>query len=386
MIINLITYTGLLMLALGGGAIFHIIFFYEKSLPIFNKFFTKNLHLREQKGISANPLISILMCAYNEESVLEAKIENLLSLTSKSVKHEILIYDDCSNDKTSAILNKLSAKITHIRGESRAGKSKGINTLAAKAKGELLIFTDANTMLKADVCEVAANAFHEDLTLGCLCGHIISTNASKSNIANIGVSYWDAEERLKEAETKYLGSTIVADGALFAIRAELFKPVPEYIIDDMYTSLRICCNHLRVVQSMNFIGFEKVAESIGDEFKRKRRIACRSWNCQKYLRHKILKLSFPLLYAYISHKFLRWFSFFWLLLFILGTTLTFFSLVGLTQIIISMILLVNLCLFAKKKFRKVLNKIKLVLSVQLGIIDSLRGKTYSTWSPPNTSR
>jgi hypothetical protein len=97
-----------------------------------------------------------------------------------------------------------------------------------------------------------------------------------------------------------------ADGALFAIRRRLHRPVPPHLIDDMYLSLGILCDGYRVVRAGDALAYEESVTSSVEEFRRKIRIACQALNVHHRIWPRLRRLSGPVVYMYVSHKLLRW--------------------------------------------------------------------------------
>jgi cellulose synthase/poly-beta-1,6-N-acetylglucosamine synthase-like glycosyltransferase len=257
--------------------------------------------------------ISIVFCAYNEAAVIESKLHNLLDLVDchPGWQIELLAYCDASTDGTARILQQYDDRVQVICGSVRRGKSHGMNMLLARATGDLVVFTDANVLLDRQVIPAFVRAF-ADPAIGVICGHLQYVN-NETATAGVGTDYWRMEEWIKQLETD-TGSTMGADGSIFAIRRKLWTPVPEDIIDDFYTSMRILCAGHRVVRCAGAIAYERSIDACDQEQARKTRIACRAYNCHRYLAADRRRLSWWNKYKYISHKWLRWQTFTWLML------------------------------------------------------------------------
>ncbi len=113
-----------------------------------------------------------------------------------------------------------------------------MNQLVAAAIHPIVVFTDANVLLDSRTLGAFEAAF-SDPDVGVACGHLVYVNEENATAA-VGTKYWQMEESIKQLETE-TGSAMGADGSLFAIRRELFATVPDDIIDDFYTSMRILC-------------------------------------------------------------------------------------------------------------------------------------------------
>jgi len=334
------------------------------------------------------PSVSICFCAYNEEKVIAEKIANLELMTKAyGGPSQILLYTDACADRTVEIARKVAVTARIFEGKERAGKSTGMNRLLSEATGDIVIFTDANVMLAEGTIDAFAAAFSVP-EIGCACGKLIYTNSGDSEVATVGSLYWKFEEFLKSLESS-TGSTMGADGSLFAIRRSLFRTVAPDIIDDMFTSLSILSDGWRVVTIPDAIAYEKSATSSSDEFRRKVRIACRCFNCHRQLRSRLRKMSLLNVYKYVSHKFIRW-----LIVYFLAAG---FVLVGIAAVLNSLLLAYLLALFAGvlllfvggvlfKPVRKLSEILVAFVAVGLGVFHSVRGLRYQTWKPPQSAR
>ncbi len=337
---------------------------------------------------AAKARVALCVCAYNEEKVIRAKAENMLSMRTAVPGLELLIYVDAASDRTADILSEYMGEITVIVSSARHGKTCGMNTLVQTSNAEFIVFSDANVIFAPDAIPRLLARF-VDPDVGCVCGHLVYTLADSSATAVTGSFYWRLEEAIKELETRS-GSTMGADGSIFAIRRALHRPPPPDIIDDMYVSLSVLCDGHRIVRANDAFAFEEATTKAGDEFRRKVRIACQAFNVHRLLRSRLAKL--PLLdrYKYASHKLLRWFAVY--LLTAAGLCL----MAGLVAIGAWLLLLIvvsaGVALLAAARFSptgppgKIVDIIAAFIATGLGILQSLRGKRFQVWTPPASAR
>ncbi|MFC1680712.1 glycosyltransferase [Pseudomonadota bacterium] len=345
--------------------------------------------MSEYDEVNSCAPVSIVFCAYNEAQVIEKKIQNLVEIISVDKNVEVLAFCDGSSDSTWELMEKYASKIKVFRSVERQGKSYGMNFLLEQAKGEVVVFTDANVLLDKGVPAVARSCL-SDPGIGCACGALTYINETESPTAKAGSLYWKLEEAIKKYETE-IGSTMGADGSIFAIKKRLFRTIPVDIIDDMFTSLSILIDGYRVVRCPQLKATEKMAVSTDDEFKRKIRIACRSFNCHRLLWKSIRKSFSTLnLYKYICHKLIRWFT---APILISAIFLGFvFSMLELGWEITSVILLcaIGLVSISWKLNLHILNIVLEIIvafvATFAGVIMSLNGKKYSIWEIAKSSR
>jgi len=348
--------------------------------------------LRPRPAATARPALPIpraalCVCAYNEERVIRAKADNMVSLRKAVPGLELLVYVDASSDRTAEILRDYE-EITVVVSPTRHGKTYGMNTLIQQTGADILVFSDANVMFAPDAVPRLLQRF-DDPEVGCVCGHLVYTRANDSATAVTGSLYWRLEEAIKELESRS-GSTMGADGSIFAIRRALHRPPPPDIIDDMYVSLSILCGGHRVVRAKDALAYEEAATHAGDEFRRKVRIACQAFNVHRLLRAELARLPLFDRYKYVSHKLLRWFAAYLLL----AAALCFaagLAVLGAWGLLMQCVMwgaafLVVARLSPAGLFGKVLGIATAFVATGLGVAQSLRGKRFQTWTPPASAR
>jgi len=332
--------------------------------------------------------VALCVCAYNEEKVIRAKAENMLSMRKATPGLELLVYVDAASDRTADILREYETEMTVIVSPARHGKTYGMNTLVQAASADFVVFSDANVMFAPDAIPCLLSRF-ADPEVGCVCGHLVYTLADNSATAVTGSVYWRLEETIKALETRS-GSTMGADGSIFAIRRALHHPPPPDIIDDMYVSLSILCGGHRIVRANDALAFEEATTKAGDEFRRKVRIACQAFNVHRLLRSQLTKLSLLDRYKYVSHKLLRWFTVYLLLAAGLclaaGLAAMGAWLLLLTGIFAGLVLLIAARLRPAGPPGKIVDIVAAFVATGLGVVQSLRGERFQVWTPPASAR
>jgi cellulose synthase/poly-beta-1,6-N-acetylglucosamine synthase-like glycosyltransferase len=332
--------------------------------------------------------LSLAFCAYNEAAVLAEKINNLKRLKEADPDLEILAYSDGSADATAEMLQAEADWIRVFAAEERHGKSHGMNTLVTAARGDILVFTHANVLLEPGALAALQRNF-ADPSVGCVCGQLIYTNPEEGATAATGSLYWRLEERVKALESRS-GSTMGADGSIFAVRRALYRPVPPDIIDDMFISLSILCDGYRVIRDPLVIAYERTATDSGDEFRRKVRIACQAFNCHRLLSPRLRRLPALDRFKYASHKLLRWFGIYffalgaaaaaaWLLLQGLG-------LVALAGLVVAVLGYAAGRAGVPRKLAQGVEIIRAMAATGWGLIRAQRGERFQTWELPASSR
>jgi cellulose synthase/poly-beta-1,6-N-acetylglucosamine synthase-like glycosyltransferase len=269
---------------------------------------TKYLWRRRQRRIIDRedlPAVSIIIAAYNEESCIKSRVENLLTLDYPADKLTFLIGSDGSNDNTPAILSQFNVKNlqVHIFEENR-GKMSVLNELVEHTKDDFIIFSDANTHFQKDVIQQLTRHFNNE-KIGAVCGelHLVDGD-SGDNKDNV---YWRYEQILKFHESR-LNALQGANGAIYAIRKSLFIPLPaNTIVDDFQIAMNIAKQGFRLVYDPEAIAIEEIAPNLKEEEGRRIRIGLGNYQALFKMPWALNPLLGWRFIAYLSHKVCRWF-------------------------------------------------------------------------------
>lgn len=288
--------------------ILHTYVLFPLSLPMFAELFRwRSRRIRESKSAEL-PTVSIVVSAYNEESIIAQKIQNCLELDYPADRLQILIGNDGSKDRTAEIVAKYAPRVTLVNAPVNAGKAAMLNQLVEQATGDILLLCDANTMFFPNVVRkiVAPFAAKE---VGCVSGHLILSDESGSALGKGEASYWDLESEIKKFEGQ-IGVLIGSNGAIYALRRHLYTRLPtrRSVMDDFYVSVKVLTQGYWCTFLSAAVGTEQTSKAGSGEYKRKIRIGRANFN---YL-HAYLPLLNPfrplVAYFFLSHKLLRWFS------------------------------------------------------------------------------
>ncbi|WP_289020798.1 glycosyltransferase family 2 protein [Desulfobacter postgatei] len=338
------------------------------------------------------PKITFIISAYNEARVISEKLENALSITYPENKLEILVVSDASDDGTDEIVlekSLLDNRIKLLRQDERKGKTAGLNKAMEHINSDIVIFSDANAMYTPQAFQELVKYF-KNPQVGYVVGAAIY-NENAKNLANKSEgTYWDSELAIKQLESDFY-SVVGGDGAIYAIRRELFWPLEDDDINDLANPLQIIANGYRGIFNPNAICYEDSAENFEKEFRRKRRIVNRSFRAiSKYIGLFKLKKHKKFLFMLVSHKILRWLVIFFVILFTLSALILAIAGKGIvyTLALYSILLSVVIALIGKKfsqnpscpRILYLVYYCYLVgIAAMFGIFDNLQGRHHITW-------
>ena len=267
----------------------------------------------EYAPLSEWPTASLIIAAHNEEAVLRAKLENALATDYPAERLDIIVVSDASTDGTDRIAAEFAERGVRLhRQETRGGKTEAQNAGVRLARGQFLAFSDANSMYAPSALKRLLAPFADE-RIGCVCGELQYANPDEQGAGKGEGLYWRYEQFLKRRES-LLSSTLGANGAIYALRRELFVELRGDIISDFVAPLHAWRRGFRIAYEPTAVATEYSSVRFGDEFHRRRRIVSRSlyglWTEVGVLNPFA---HFFFAFQMSSHKLLRWLVPVWLL-------------------------------------------------------------------------
>lgn len=376
-------------------------FIYPRLLMWLGKGKTNNDLIFEKD--SELPYVSVLMSIYNEESVIRAKMESLLTQDYPKDKITIFTGSDCSSDGSNEIMAGFAANHTNVKFfpfTERNGKPGVINKLAAKALQDhpastdhIFLITDANVMLSPQVLKNLARHYKNDRVV------VVDANMVHVGMKAEGISksedfYITSEVSLKHNESRIWKIMAGPFGGCYTIRSGWFCEVPpNFLVDDFYISMKVLERGGQILNDLEAVCYEAVSHEIKEEFRRKARISAGNFQNLVTFPH----LWWPAFrlpgFVLFSHKVIRWFGPFMILLVVLTSSILAFT--GATiykWIIITLLAGAVAALIFDKLLNKLGLNIFLLRSVRYfllmnaalfkGFINFLKGIKHNAWEPP----
>lgn len=249
------------------------------------------------------PRVSIVFAAHNEAAVITQKMLNCASLDYPAESLEILIGCDGCTDATAALARAAAMpNVSVYEFSERCGKPGVLNKLLPRARGEIVVFCDANTEFEPDAIHALVRHFKRP-DIGCVCGELRLRSRSGATGEQL---YWRFETLLKFLESR-LNMLVGANGALFAIRRSLFVPLPgDGITDDFLIALNVRAAGHSVLYDPEAIAWEDVAPNVRQEFRRRVRIGAGNFHALRYTWRLLNPMAGAVALAFWSHKVCRW--------------------------------------------------------------------------------
>ena len=268
---------------------------------------------RVKKG-SATPFVTVLIAAFNEQAVIEATIRNKLNQNYPKDRLEVLVVSDNSSDKTDDIIHGIKdVRVRLIRQAPRAGKTSALNLAVPQAKGEIIIFSDANSLYAPDTIRKLVTNF-SDPSVGYVTGKMIYASTDGTMVGDGCSAYMKYENRLREIETR-LGSIIGVDGGVDAVLKRIYQPMTNDQLPDLVLPLKVIAQNYRVVYEPEAILWENSLNEMSDEYRMRVRVSLRAlWALFDMRKLLWFQKDFLFSWQLWSHKVLRYLCFLFLVM------------------------------------------------------------------------
>jgi cellulose synthase/poly-beta-1,6-N-acetylglucosamine synthase-like glycosyltransferase len=334
------------------------------------------------------PRVTLIISAYNEAAVIRDKLENVLRLDYPLDRLEVVVVSDASADGTDEIVLEYAARgVRLIRQENRQGKTAGLNLAIPQVNGDVVVFSDANAMYAPDAVSKLVRNF-ADPEVGCVTGEARYVVGRQKSAADAGErAYWNYEIQVKRLETA-VGSMVGGDGAIYAIRKELWRSLPTNAINDFLNPLQIVAAGWRAVYEPEAVCFEETAGGMRTEYRRRIRIVSRSWRALFQARGVLNPFSVGFFtIALLSHKVLRWLSGVFAAVLVVSLAVILLKAahslrVGLLSVLLAWAV-VGLLLSPSRRLLQFAMYFAVITSASLiGLLKGSLGRVSGTWSTP----
>jgi cellulose synthase/poly-beta-1,6-N-acetylglucosamine synthase-like glycosyltransferase len=262
------------------------------------------------------PTVSILIAAFNEADFIRSTLLNKQQLAYPKSKLEIIVISDASDDGTDSIVKEFTKTYRNVkllRQEQRNGKTAALNIAVHNAKGDILVFSDANSIYRKDALQKLMRNFH-DRSVGYVTGKMLYTNRDGTMVGDGCTAYMRYENFLRKAESA-IGSIVGVDGGIDAVRKSLFKDMRPDQLPDFVLPLMVREQGYRVVYEPDAILTEETLKKDVDEYRMRVRVALRAMWALSDMRQMLSLRKYPLFgWQLWSHKVLRYISFFFIII------------------------------------------------------------------------
>ena len=274
---------------------------YPLLLQAWRRVARRPVHKRYQE-FREEPSVSLVIAMRNERAHVEAKMRNISELDYPADKLQVIVALDGCTDGTDALVREYAAAgVVVIHSAVHQGKATALNNAVARAQGELVVFADARQRFERNaVRELAAN-FADD-SVGAVSGELILLDAQAREASDGVGAYWRYEKLIRALESD-IHSVVGATGAIYAIRRELFRPLPPAtILDDVAIPMQIVLQGKRVIFDSAARAYDVVSETPEVEYRRKTRTLGGNYQLFAQMPELLAPWRNPVCLQLVSHK------------------------------------------------------------------------------------
>jgi cellulose synthase/poly-beta-1,6-N-acetylglucosamine synthase-like glycosyltransferase len=277
-----------------------VLFYTYAGYPVLLALLRRVRPLHPRQDPTWAPTVTVCVAAFNAEATLEAKLASLTALDYPADSLDILVYSDGSTDRTDEIVSAWSARdprVQLIRGLLRKGKPTAINSMAERARGEVLLLTDARQPVERGALR-AMLALLADPSVGCVTGNLQLEGRAGSGV------YWRYQNWIRRNEARFR-SVVGMTGPLSAMRRSDLVPLPSnLILDDVWIPMRLRLQGRRILFCEEALAFDRAFD---DEREFARKVRTLAGNYQVFALMPALLVPFvnPSWFETWSHKIMR---------------------------------------------------------------------------------
>lgn len=267
------------------------------------------------------PSVTVLLTVHNEVNRIERRLTNLLDCEYPAERLEILVASDGSTDGTDECVRAIAdQRVKLFRPVARKGKTDTQNQALTHAHGEIVVFTDADTVVETLSLQELVRPFAIG-DVGGVDGHVLFARIDDHGVSCSQGYYWTQELLIRKHESS-LGVLAVASGAWMAVRRRLLRPMGMSVGEDCIVPLNVVDQGYRMVHAERAIAYDQMEYEPAREFKTRVRMTLRNWEGTWSFPHLLNPFKHPAIaWSLWSHKILRWLSPVFLLLWLCGSTM-----------------------------------------------------------------
>lgn len=258
------------------------------------------------------PDVTIVIAAYNEEKYIGTTIENKLALDYPKDRLDIIVVSDESSDRTDEVVNRYVAETQGVvrlfRQSPRSGKTSALNMAIRQAKGQIIVFSDANSIYDTGALRALMSNF-QDPDVGYVTGKMVYASPDGSIVGDGCSAFMKYENYMRTLETR-LGSVVGVDGGIDAVRKDLYNEMRADQLPDFVLPLSVAKRGYRVVYEPAALLKEEALAEGKDEYRMRVRVTLRAFWALYDMRSLFNPLKFGIYsWQILSHKALRYMAF-----------------------------------------------------------------------------
>jgi cellulose synthase/poly-beta-1,6-N-acetylglucosamine synthase-like glycosyltransferase len=246
----------------------------------------------------AGPHLTVIIAARDEGRVIGRKLESVLCQDWSPDRLSVLVVSDGSSDDTCQVVRAFGDAVELCELAEPRGKAAALNAAVGRARGDLLVLTDARQPLEPGALSALAAPFR-DPDVGAVTGELAVTGGEALGL------YRRYDDWIRRAEAER-GSTVGITGALWALRRHLYTPLPPATLaDDLFLPMMVIAQGRRVVCAPGARAVDTLAADPRRDFRRRVRTLAGNFQLLAQAPWLLRPDRNPAFLAFVSHKALR---------------------------------------------------------------------------------
>jgi cellulose synthase/poly-beta-1,6-N-acetylglucosamine synthase-like glycosyltransferase len=261
--------------------------------------------LRAVSAPECQPTVTVVIAAFNEAAHIGATVQNKLDQDYPAHLLDVIVVSDGSTDGTDDIVASIGgARVTLIRQDRRQGKTLALNRALAAARGEIIVFSDANSRYEPPAVTRLVAAL-DDPQVGYVTGRLNYEDPGQTATGGGSGLYIRYENWLRQLETR-VGSVVGVNGGIDAVRRRLYAPMRADHLPDFVLPLRVVAQGYRVIYRDDAVAHEAALGHHADEFRMRVRVSLRAFHALVATRALLHPRHGLFAFQLLVHKVLRY--------------------------------------------------------------------------------
>ncbi len=333
---------------------------------------------RSTRTTGAPPHVTAVIATRADAASVRERVDDLLrSAYPESLLEVVVAYDARATDPIAAWTGEGASRVRIVRGDEPGGKAAALNAGVRAARGEVHVFADSGQRFGVDAIALLAQAVLRP-KVGAASGRLELARGAKAPALPLRL-YWSLERWLRSREAD-VHSAVGVTGAIYAMRRELWSPLPEgLILDDLYVPMQLVLRGQRIAYVEAARAYETRATTDGNEYRRKVRTLTGVLQLCAWLPHTLTPLRNPVWTQFVTHKLLRLLTPYWLLICAAWVASMLARQIGLAWLLAAIALFVALLQLRSRPFRALRSAVVSSILVQVAAVRATANGARGRW-------
>jgi poly-beta-1,6-N-acetyl-D-glucosamine synthase len=324
------------------------------------------------------PHVTAIVATRADAVSVRERVEDLLrSEYPEPLLDVVVAYDARATDPIAAWTGDDASRVRIVRGDEPGGKAAALNAGVRAARGAVLLFADSGQRFGPDAVALLARAVLRP-NVGAASGRLELAQGAKAPALPLRL-YWSLERWLRSREAD-VHSAVGVTGAIYAMRRELWTPLPEgLILDDLYVPMQLVLRGHRIAYVEAARAYETRATTDGNEYRRKVRTLTGVLQLCAWLPHTLTPLRNPVWAQFVTHKLLRLLTPYWLLICAVWAATTVARQIGIAWLLVAIALFAALLQLGTRPFRALRSAVVSSILVQVAAVRATANGARGRW-------